>query len=129
MESETLRAVCESLGIRATSTYGARKGPASDWQRGATGYTVTLRRGRQRLTVDFWMGSAHTSEPTAADVLACLVSDASGAEQAFESWAGDLGYETDSREAERIYRACRAMAPRVRRFLGDTFDRVAAAEH
>ena len=45
--------------------------------------------------------------PKLRDVLNLLVQDASALESGcFEAWAADFGYDTDSREAERTYRAC-----------------------
>ena len=37
----------------------------------------------------------------------------------FESWAGDLGYYTDSRKAESIYQACIEIALALRGAFGD----------
>lgn len=59
--------------------------------------------------------------PDACDVLASLsmdssVLDASG----FEEWARDLGYDTDSRKAEAIYRACLDIALKLRNGLGES---------
>jgi len=44
--------------------------------------------------------------PTAAGVLYCLLSDAEAVDQSFTDWAGDLGYDTDSRKALETYEAC-----------------------
>ena len=45
--------------------------------------------------------------PQFADVLHSLVLDADVADYGtFEEWADSLGYDTDSRKAEAIYRAC-----------------------
>lgn len=59
--------------------------------------------------------------PTCSDVLDCLASDASMVDNArhFEDFASDLGYDTDSRKAERIYHACMEQANKLRRFLGN----------
>jgi hypothetical protein len=54
------------------------------------------------------------------DVLACLASDASALDCAsFEEWAADLGYDTDSRKAETVYRACVACGLALRSMFGD----------
>ena len=123
-----LEKVCDSLGIRAESQYGAVEVPEG-WTPGTHPYKVTLRFGRRRLTVPFFMGPAHSKEPTAADVLSCIVSDARSGELDFDEFCGEFGYDADSRKAEQTWRACKAMAPRVRRFLGDAFERVEQAEH
>lgn len=44
--------------------------------------------------------------PTAASVLACLLSDASATDQCFADWAADFGYDVDSRKALATYEAC-----------------------
>lgn len=89
-------------------------------------YRVTLHYttgdARRRMTVPFFTGSAWTRDPNAHDVLESLLSDASSADQSFEDWCGDYGYDTDSRKAERMYRAVVAQTAKLRRFLGEHFD-------
>lgn len=57
-------------------------------------------------------------KPTVADVLDCLASDASGADQGFEDWAGDLGYDTDSRKAEETYKTIQRQTKELRKLIG-----------
>jgi hypothetical protein len=68
--------------------------------------------------------------PTLADVLGCLCADASGYDNArtFEEWAGDYGYDTDSRKAESTYRVVAEQAKQLRHLLGDDYARCLAAE-
>lgn len=49
-------------------------------------------------------------------VMDCDVLDAGG----FENWAGDLGFDPDSRKAESIYRLCLELALAMRAALGDS---------
>ncbi len=62
--------------------------------------------------------------PTASDVLDCLASDASTMDNArsFEEWAGDLGYDEDSRTAERTFKVCEKQAEDLRALLRDAYD-------
>ena len=89
----------------------------------ASHYKCVFKCGRRRMTTYFSMGSAHTEEPTAEDVLNALVSDASGFENSvsFEDWAADYGYNTDSRKAEAIYKAVERSTKKLRNFLPDAF--------
>lgn len=58
--------------------------------------------------------------PDLADVLACLATDAEVLDFAsFEEWADAVGYDSDSRKAEAIYRACLEMALKLRQGLGE----------
>jgi hypothetical protein len=82
----------------------------------------------------FSQGSAHTTDPTLADVLDCLASDASGYENArvdtrpdekqdkaltvFEGWASEYGYDTDSRKAEKTFRAIKRQSEQLKRTIG-----------
>src|SRR5438034_1014668 len=79
-----------------------------DWQRQANSYSVTLRYQRRQMRVDFWMSTGISPEPTAEDVLGSLLFDASLADYSFEEWCDSLDYDTDSRKAEKTYRAVRA---------------------
>jgi hypothetical protein len=95
-----------------------------DDRRAMNHYKCRLKRrfkGASRsLSVYFSMGLGLTGEPTTAMVLDSLASDASGCESAgsFDNWASEYGYDTDSRKAERTYRACLTNARKLKAFLG-----------
>lgn len=59
------------------------------------------------MHVYFSQGIGHAKSPTAADVLDCLASDAASIEAVhdFEGWADEMGFDKDSRAAERTYHA------------------------
>ena len=94
-----------------------------DWKKSATHWRLIIRRGNKQMTTYFSQGSAHTKEPTLSDILDCLASDASSIDNArsFEEWCGELGYDTDSRKAERIYNICVKQMESLNRLLGDDF--------
>lgn len=67
----------------------------------------------------FSMGSAYTEEPTAEQVMDCLSSDAESIQYAgFEEWAREMGYDEDSRRAERTYNLIEQQARELKAFLG-----------
>lgn len=85
-------------------------------------WKVTLRMGKARMTTYFSMGYGHNGkQPEAADVLSCLADDSAGVENAgdFEGFCSEFGYDTDSRKAEKTYKACQHSAARLKKFLGD----------
>lgn len=58
--------------------------------------------------------------PDLADVLASLAMDSDVIDcGTFEEWASNLGYDSDSRQAEAIYRACLEIALKLRNALGE----------
>lgn len=72
------------------------------------------------MTTYFSMGYGHNGkEPKADEVLDCLASDASGADEGFGEFCDNFGYDQDSRKAEKIYKACRHNSERLKKFLGD----------
>jgi hypothetical protein len=61
------------------------------------------------------------NHPSAASVLYCILCDSDALDSpTFESWAADLGYDTDSRKAEQTYRACLENGLKLRRVLGES---------
>lgn len=125
MGTTTARLKTLAATVGCTSEYGRTRKPwdqYDDWQKQAHPYRVTLTYQRRRLTVDFWMGQANTHEPDAGGVLDCLLSDAQAGEQTFEDFCSELGYDPDSRKAERTWKLCRAGAPKLRRLLGADYE-------
>jgi hypothetical protein len=121
----------QALGLRMTCEYGAEPNetiPESDpWTCRLT-YTDTNNK-RRRMTVPFYMGFGHGGrEPELADVVSALIMDASTIEYAssFENFAAELGYDSDSRTAERLYKACKRTHQRLHKFLADDFGMIAA---
>jgi hypothetical protein len=58
--------------------------------------------------------------PDSCDVLYSLASDASALDSpTYEDWAGEFGYDVDSRKGESIYRACLESALKLRAALGE----------
>jgi len=56
--------------------------------------------------------------PKFADVMYSLSMDAEVLEYDFEDWAGNFGYEADSRKAKKIYNDCMEIALKLNRTLG-----------
>jgi hypothetical protein len=94
------------------------------WMASARHFSCVLKRGSKQLTIPFSQGSLIEQEPTAADVLSCLISDSSSVETAdFEDWCREFGYDTDSRKAEKTYQTCLNQRDKLVSFLGaDAFE-------
>lgn len=62
--------------------------------------------------------------PTLEELLECMQSDAGGFWDGptFEEWAGECGYDTDSRRALALYIRCQEHARHITRFLGEHFE-------
>ncbi len=122
---ETLQALIERTGITLTAKPTSHNPAMGD--KDMDHWRVTLRRPdpRRQFTLVFSMGRGHNgAEPKADEVLDCLASDAAGYENTtgFEDWAEYYGYDTDSRSAERTYRAVERETHRLSRFMGDEYE-------
>jgi hypothetical protein len=121
-----------SKDVAITCQHGTRLPLAKQdaWQRSANGYTCALEFQKRRMTVDFWMGTGLRKEPTASEVLSSLVSDSLSVENSgsFENWCGDLGLDSDSRKAEKTYRAVLSLSQKLAKFLGPAYEDFLSAE-
>lgn len=115
----TLKQLIEEKKVRATVEYGAPEHPEF---RESNPWTVTLKYQNRQMTVPFYTGYGITHDPEAHDVLESLLSDSDVEQYDFEEWASSLGYDPDSRRAERIYNQALQYTKKLHRLLGDDFD-------
>jgi hypothetical protein len=72
--------------------------------RGGSGTGRAREEGGASYEFPYMQGTAHTKPPTLVDIMSALLSDASCVlGRDFEEFCSDLGYEPDSRKAERLY--------------------------
>jgi hypothetical protein len=102
-----------------------------DWNRSASHWKCTLRRGRKSLTIGFHMGSAHTGDPVPSEVLHSLALDSQSFDNAtsFEDWCRDYGYDAEIDDDEgrlkrnpkawRIWKAVEAQSKKLHNLLGE----------
>lgn len=85
---------------------------------------VTISAGSSKHTFDFW-GSVHDywkgQDNDPADALTCWASDALSGQYDFDEFCSELGYDTDSRQAYKTWKACQKAADAAQR-LGLTDD-------
>ena len=98
------------------------KNPSNDEFQG-NHYEVTLQRASQRrMTTYFSKGYGHEGKsPEVFEVLNCLQSDCwlVRNNETFDDFCRELGYDTDSRRAEKIYEACKKTERDLDRFMGN----------
>lgn len=91
-------------------------------------YRVRLHFEERTMETEWHQGMAITDDPEAASVMQSLFSDADtveySAEDIFEEWASELGYDPDSRKAEQIYNNVKEQTEKLRALLGDKYDSV-----
>lgn len=78
----------------------------SGWDHYAYRLTLKTTRNGERIaeTFDYRAGIAHDKAPTIGELVAALISDATCVHhRTFEEFAGELGYDSDSRSALATY--------------------------
>ena len=79
----------------------------------------------KRTRFDFWCSLAKPEFEKEYDVLNalyCFVSDAISGLYSFDEFCGEYGYDSDSRKAEKIWRACKRSYEKFSRVSGMTDD-------
>lgn len=112
---------CEKYGIKIKWEFLGREVNKA-WGDSAerNHWKFTIRRKGKSYTNDFWdsiINSKHIEpkEPTSYDLLACLTKYHPGT---FEDFCDEFGYNTDSRNAERTYKAVMKEYEGLRRVFG-----------
>ena len=73
-------------------------------------WTCHLTANKKKMSLAYSMGSGHKGrEPRLDEVLECLASDVNCVDSTFANFCNELGYNQDSRKAERIYKACKRL--------------------
>jgi hypothetical protein len=111
--------ILDAMGLRMRATrVDARPGSdPTEWDKSASHYRVTLTRNGKSMRVYYSMGVALRDAPSEPDVIHSLLLDASGVDEDFPDWCANLGFDTDSRKAERMYRACERTAASLARLF------------
>jgi len=90
--------------------------------------TVTNKETKQRITFEFWASITNPELEKEYDILNafyCFVSDAVSGSESFEDFCSNLGYDEDSRTAEKIYKACQRSLTKLEKIYdGDIYDLV-----
>lgn len=100
------------------------KSKEGDWVR--DDWAVVLKYQGRSMSTEFHTGVGLRKNnkpvpPKVPDVLYCLLMDSSALDLTFEEWCSEMGYDTDSRKAEKIYNLCVENAIKVKRLLGKDF--------
>lgn len=121
-----------TFGISMTYKAKGLNTSQDNWQRYS--FTVTLKRDGQKITMPYHMGIGHakdgqTPAPKLIEVLDSLRLDASSADESFEDFCANFGYDPDSRKALATYKACQKARVKVQALLGDDFDAFMSEEY
>lgn len=107
-----------TIKSRFTGSKKASWAGAENWNH----HVISVTFNGRRTQFDFWASVAEPEIRTKSDLLnafECFVSDAIAGNGSFEDFCSDMGYDTDSRKAERTWKACRLSAAKLNRIYTD----------
>jgi hypothetical protein len=85
-------------------------------------FKVTITRNKKRFTVKFGQSLYEGSnEPSYYSILACLVKYDVGT---FENFCNEFGYNIDSRQAKKLYKALKKEWENVERLFSDVLEQL-----
>lgn len=100
----------------------AERSNGKEWpSTGAQHFLATIRYKKRELQTEYTIGSA-VVRPEAADLVHCLLNDASAGQDSFEDFCSSFGYDTDSRKAHATWLACQTAARDIKFLLGDDLE-------
>jgi hypothetical protein len=95
------------------------------WQIEANQYTATIKYKGKQMTTPFFTGKGWTKDPEIDDVMPALLSDYDVYQNwEFEDFCSEFGYDSDSRKAEKIFKACQKNGKAVERVFGFDAERL-----
>lgn len=110
MPDDDLEFILDAMGVNMTAQLISQRPDSlmSDMPKGSRHYACTITRGTETVISTFYsQGPAIKTSPDLLDVLQCLLSDGSAADESFDDWCANFGYDTDSRKAFATYELCK----------------------
>jgi len=90
----------------------------SNWGDNYNNHKVKVTNGKKSFSFDFW-GSISSPEISSDDenifAFYCALSDGLAANDSFENFCSEFGYNSDSRKAEKIYKECEKTLRKIER--------------
>lgn len=128
METMNLKQLVHGISIKAVRGAHLNASECDDWQLKANDWRITLRYKGRSYSFDYWQGVGIKKDPQIETVMDNLLSNTLVDRIAFEDWVSEYGYSSDSRKAERIYKACVKQTKAVKRLLGNDYEQFLESE-
>jgi len=92
-----------------TATYAKKDWDNSGDLKNNNRHIVSIKKGREEVEFDYWQSISECRVKTEKDALfafRCFVEDALCGLDTFEEFCSNLGYDVDSRKAEKVHQEC-----------------------
>ena len=138
-KEKTIKQFIKENGLNMSCEY-ADSNPNMKDSQNMNHYKVTIKRrfkvfgnyldsryGFKQMTLFFSQGYGIEGEPTLESVLSCLISD-SYCGGSFQDFCDNLGYDNDSRKAEKTFKATLKQTSKLKKLLDNKFNDLASCE-
>lgn len=144
-----LEIACQAKPVKITSVYVGEENYWDD-KTAQDHFVVTLEyKDRKMEGIDYWMGIGHRvnqkgetfpikfgrktlydmeqekqykpRKPKVEEVLCSLLLDSIALDNTFEEWCSELGYDTDSRKAEKTFNESNSLGKKLKKLLGEDY--------
>lgn len=88
-----------------------------DWKKTANKYKAKIIYNKKSMTIVFYTGSGWKKDPVLDDILGSILQDITYLDYGFEDFANEMGYDPDSRKAEKIYKEIQKQAKKINRIF------------
>lgn len=88
-----------------------------EWKKTANKYKARITYNKKSITISFYTGSGWKKDPVLEDILGSILLDTTYLDYGFENFANAMGYNSDSRKAEKIYKEIQKQAKKINRIF------------
>ena len=88
-----------------------------EWKKTANKYKARITYNKKSMTIIYYTGSGWKKDPVLEDILGSILQDTTYLDYGFEDFANAMGYDPDSRKAEKIYKEVQKQAKKINRIF------------
>ncbi len=88
-----------------------------EWKKTANKYKARIIYNKKSMTIIYYTGSGWKKDPELEDILGSILQDTTYLDYGFEDFANEMGYDSDSRTAEKIYKDIQKQAKKINRIF------------
>ncbi len=88
-----------------------------EWKRTANKYKARITYNKKSMTTKFYTGRGWERNPELEDILGSILQDTIYLDYGFDDFANEMGYDTDSRKAKKIYKEIQEQSKKINRIF------------
>ena len=107
----------DNIKLSLTRTDYTEADYADEWKKTSNKYKARITYNKKSMTISFYTGSGWKKDPVLEDILGSILQDTTYLDYGFEDFANEMGYDPDSRKAEKIYKEIQKQAKKINRIF------------